>query len=178
MKKLMAIALVGALSAPLSARAVIDPYLGMSVGQGNAHFTGGLDGNSYTSLGAQAGIKFPFVRGEVEYNRLFQGDISAGVGFINFYLEPFMFIPVISPYIGGGVGRLFDAKIGDAKLNSNSAFQGMLGTGITFPGFPMRFDAELRGAFTGNLTPNDSEVVTKSVYMGLFEIRVKGAYVF
>ncbi|MDR0449555.1 MAG: porin family protein [Rickettsiales bacterium] len=179
MKKLSAFMLAAAISVPFASASagVVDPYAGISVAGANAYFSGGLDNSPYTALGVQAGIKVPFVRGELEYNRMFHKDLSMGLGAVNLYLEPFPFIPVVSPYVGIGFGRVFDAKVDGVTLNSVGLFQSMLGLGVSIPKFPVRFDAELRGIFAGDMNPK-TDTFDKTAVMGAFELRLKASYVF
>ncbi|MCL2629441.1 MAG: hypothetical protein FWD33_01995 [Alphaproteobacteria bacterium] len=178
MKKLAIIAAAAAMAMPLQANA-IGIYAGVSGGQGNAYFSGNNFSNTnFSELGVHAGAKVMFARAEIEYARMFGSDIAAGLGMINFYGEPFPFIPFLSPYFGAGFGRVFDAKVDDVKLSGNNAAQAMLGTGLSFPGFPVRFDAELRSIFTGKLKPKDSSLDIDGANMITLGVRIKASYVF
>ncbi|MDR2685407.1 MAG: hypothetical protein LBB23_01385 [Rickettsiales bacterium] len=171
MKKLAIIAAVAAMSAPVAANALITPYAGVNVGlAGSAFFNKSISSIDTNSFGAQVGIGFPFIRGELEYNYVIGDDTAANLGFINVYLEPMPFLPIFTPYVGGGVGQAFGVKINDVKFGSAAAYQAMVGTGVSIKGFPIKFDGELRVMGTQRLESD--------VRMGMFDVRVKASYKF
>jgi hypothetical protein len=177
-RRLTALAFAAALMAPVSTSAMLTPYMGASYGIGDAYFNKGLKDHDYNSLGVQAGIGIPFVRAEVEYARMFDSDVALGVGAVNFYLEPFLFIPVIKPYAGLGFGRVFDAKVEGVKFRGGNLFQGMIGTGLSIPSIPVRLDAEVRTILAGTKSPKNDPTYTEGFTMFTVGLHFKASYTF
>lgn len=177
--KLAIFGVVAAAAFANPASAIIDPYFGASIGTGSAFSTSSSgDGIDINSVGVQVGVDVPFVRAEAEYNYVVGDDFSANLGMINIYLEPMLpVLPILSPYLGVGAGRMFDTEISDLKFSDTSAYQVMLGTGLSLPEFPIRFDVEGRFVGTGKIKPN-AFPEDKGENMGIFDIRIKANYMF
>ncbi len=153
LKSLVALSVTSALFMTANANALplIDPYVGVTIGVGG--ITAFADGDSYSksaqSYGAVVGFDIPIVRAEVAYDHLSSdmGDLNAG--FINAYLK--MPTPMISPYIGAGVGQIFDGDIETVEIKDAMAYQGMLGLTFNIPVLPFKVDAEARAIYAPDL---------------------------
>ena len=88
-------------------------------------------------------------------------------------------IPVVKPYIGAGVGYMFDSKYEPAKdlsvdIDDTMAYQGMLGITLDLPIIPFDIDVEGRALYV----PDMIEVAGKESDYVQYEGRVKLRYVF
>lgn len=167
MKKLLCIVPCAlCLCAPARAGVAIDFYAGLSGG------LGGMWANSNNaasqSYGAMMGIDIPLIRVEAEYDYLRRTDLNAHVGMLNGYIK--MPMPVIKPYIGGGIGQVFGGEAGSINLDSTTAYQGMLGVQIEIPAAPIVLDAETRVLYANDILPG--------VDMTQWDARLKLRYMF
>ncbi len=157
------------------ANLLFDPYIGATVGVGGA--TTFIDGDSHTdmaqSYGAVIGLDIPFLRLEGEYDYLHDKDITAHMAMGNAYLK--MALPLISPYIGAGVGAVLDGDAGnDIDLETTVAYQGMLGLTFKIPVLPFNIDAEARALYI----PDAFKAAGEEADMLHYDIRAKLRYVF
>lgn len=159
-----------------NANLLFDVYAGLSIGAGGiSTFADGTDTNaSSQSNGAVLGIDIPVLRFEAEYNYLNNKDVKLHIGMINAYAK--MSLPVVKPYLGVGIGSVFDGKIGDTgiKVESVVAYQAMLGITFDIPVLPIDVDVEARALYAADLY-NISEVSPDIVY---YDLRLKLRYTF
>ena len=155
-KSNIAICALLAITCAAPAHAFVDFYVGMTAGVGGAV----ADNHSYSSnsYGAMLGIDIPLIRVEAEYN-YFHGSKSgrglhAHTGMLNGYLKAP--IPIVSPYIGGGVGQIFSGEFANADMNSTTAYQAMLGLQVHVPATPLYIDVETRALYANNIAPGAS----------------------
>ncbi|MCQ2599332.1 MAG: hypothetical protein MJ187_03065 [Alphaproteobacteria bacterium] len=182
LKSTCALTIAGVLGMAQGANAgtVIDIYGGTVVGMGGQtiHVENGdfsKDKNYSTqTFGAVFGVDIPLLRAEAEYNYINADNLSMNLAAVNGYVK--MPTPLIKPYIGAGVGIVFNAD--DKKLNtdidSTAAYQAMLGATLDLPILPVKFDAELRGLYIPNIV--DMHGISADVYN--YDVRVKLRYVF
>ncbi len=162
------------ISANANANLLIDPYVGLTVGAGGAAFF--ADGDDETmsaqSYGAVLGLDIPFIRIEGEYNYLRGKESKMQIAMGNVYFK----IPsvVVHPYIGGGVGTIFDGDAYDIKIKSTMAYQAMIGVTFDIPALPIDIDAEARALYAPDIYDiNDIEPDTMH-----YDLRLKLRYVF
>ena len=141
--------------------------------------------DSSTVFGAIAGMDIPFFRIEGEYDYFKSSNLNTNAAMVNVYAK--MPSTIIVPYIGGGVGMIFD---GDYSIEKNSieteyhvkttaAYQAMLGATLGILAIPLKFDVDGRALYapdvvkipgdgTSNLTPD----------MLQYQVRVKARWIF
>ena len=132
---------------------------------------------SVQSYGGILGFDISLFRIEGEYSYLDSDDYSMNTGFLNAYVK--VPIPVVKPYIGAGVGYMFDSKYEPAKdlsvdIDDTMAYQGMLGITLDLPIIPFDIDVEGRALYV----PDMIEVAGKESDYVQYEGRVKLRYVF
>ena len=83
---------------------------------------------------------------------------------------------VVNPYIGVGVGMMFDASSDyyQVKLDSTIAYQGMLGATLDIPALPFKIDIEGRAIYMPELYSKNNIEVDGIQY----DARIKLRYVF
>lgn len=139
------------MTANANALPLIDPYVGVTVGVGG--ISAFADGDNYSksaqSYGAAIGFDIPIVRAEVAYDYLNSDFGKLQAGFINAYLK--MPTPMVSPYIGAGVGQIFSGDIESIDVEDAMAYQGMLGLTFNIPVLPFKVDAEARAVYAPDL---------------------------
>lgn len=154
-------------------------YVGGTYGYGG--YTIFADDNdiskSVQSYGGVLGLDISIFRIEGEYSYLDSDDYSMNTGFLNAYLK--LPIPVVKPYIGAGVGYMFDSKYEPSKdisidIEDTMAYQGMLGITLDLPIIPFNIDVEGRALYV----PDMIEIAGKESDMLQYEGRVKLRYVF
>lgn len=157
-----------------NAGTLFDLYAGATIGAGAA--TMFLDDKDEThsaqSYGAVVGLDIPVFRFELEYDYMQPNEANLHLGMINAYLK--MPTPVVSPYIGGGIGNVFGGKVGDIDLDSVVAYQGMLGVTFNIPVLPLKVDAEGRALYA----PNLYDIANVQPDLLQYEVRLKLRYVF
>ena len=171
MKKLHLFSIICALCLPITVRAdFLDFYGGAVVGAGtNFIDSRAHGGNSY---GAMFGVDIPLIRAEAEYNYVHgkrnNDTVNLNIGMLNGYLKtPF---PIIKPYIGAGIGRVFGGNSDMVDIHSATAYQGMVG--IQFDTFflPLFIDAETRVLLANGIAPD--------VNLTIWDARLKLRYHF
>lgn len=168
-------AFIASMAAPAHANLLFDPYIGATAGSGGV--TTFIDGDTHSdmaqSYGAVLGLDIPLVRAEIEYNYLNDKDITANIAMGNVYLK--MPTPVVAPYIGAGVGVIFDGDAGHGTdMDSTAAYQGMLGLTFKLPVLPFKIDAEARALYAHNAFtagPDDADILH-------YDVRAKLRYTF
>ncbi len=178
LKTLATISTVSALFIGANANAglLIDVYAGAMLGVGSMSlFANDNDKTeSAQSYGAMLGIDIPVIRAEIEYNYLNSQDTKLQVGMINAYLK--MPTPVLKPYLGVGVGNIFDGEVTgtDIAVNKSTAYQAMLGLTFVPPVLPFNIDAEGRVLYAHDVF--DYATVKPDVLH--YDLRLKLRYVF
>lgn len=158
-----------------NANLLFDAYMGATAGVGG--ITTFADDHTHSdmaySYGAVAGLDIPLVRAEVEYNYLNDKDITANIAMGNVYLK--MPTPLIAPYIGAGIGAMFDGDAGrGTKMDTTAAYQGMLGLTFNVPVLPFKVDAEARALYAHNAITAGNDDADLLHY----DIRAKLRYIF
>ena len=85
-------------------------------------------------------------------------------------------LTVLNPYLGVGVGMMFDAETNyyPVKLDSSIAYQGMLGVTLNIPALPFKIDVEGRVLYMPEIYSKNNFDVDAVQY----DARVKLRYVF
>lgn len=143
---------------------------------------------SARSFGAVAGIDIPFIRLEAEYDYLDATlkhhssetyDSGISIGMLNAYVKT-PGLGVIMPYIGGGIGVVWNVDIQDMPLkykeSSKPVYQGMLGMTLNIPALPFKIDLEGRLLYTSKLI--DIAAINTSASATHYDARVKLRYIF
>ena len=180
--KLNSSIILGALVAMTSGAAVANPvwdlYTGLSIGAGAETVFGGEDKKTSAaqSFGGILGIDLPAFRIEGEYNYLHQSDTHANLAFFNAYFK--MPSTVVKPYLGLGVGWVFDGKNDKYNIDfeSTAAYQGMLGVTLDTPALPFKFDIEARTVYMPDIYKIEADNTTPDVLH--YEARIKARYIF
>ena len=174
---LTAATLMVACAANANANMIWDIYAGGSLGLGGMAMYSDEheDDWSARSYSAALGISLPVVRFEAEYNYMTSDrlDMQALMG--NAYVK-LPGLVVVNPYIGVGVGIMFDASTDyyPVKLDSAIAYQGMLGATFNIPTLPFKIDIEGRALFAPELYSKDKIEVDGIQY----DARIKLRYIF
>lgn len=164
-------------TAPAFADTVWDLYGGIFIGAGAQTFY--MDKTTKTdaaqSFGGVFGIDIPVFRAEVEYNYLTEHSTNAHIGFVNAYVK--MPSTVVKPYLGGGVGMLFEGRdsVHHIDYEMTAAYQGMLGLTFSTPALPLVFDVEGRAIYMPNVYKAESSHQPDVLH---YEARVKVRYLF
>ena len=131
--------------------------------------------HSSQSYGAIFGFDLPVVRFEAEYDYLDSKRLDMQTLMGNAYVKlPGMV--VVNPYLGVGVGVMFDTSNNDygIKFESSMAYQGMLGATLNIPAIPFKIDIEGRALFMPEIyTENNVEFDAVQ-----YDARVKLRYIF
>ncbi|MBD5389117.1 porin family protein [bacterium] len=174
LKSLASVALASALVAgPANANMLFDIYAGASAGLGRATwFADGHDSFSSQSYGAMLGINIPLVRGEVEYNYLTHDDAKLHLAMVNGYVK--LPMPIVKPYLGAGMGMVFDGEFDDLGAERAPAYQGMLGVTLALPIIPFDIDVEGRVLYANHVFKTGDDTANLLQY----DARVKLRYVF
>ncbi len=177
--KLNSMGMVSLLTVMLTAGAananlLIDGYVGATGGIGaqtlindDEHMT-----RSAQSYGAVLGFDIPVLRVEGEYNYITTDDATLQTAMLNAYLK--MPTTLVQPYIGAGIGQMFDGDIKNIELDKSIAYQGMLGLTISLPILPLKFDVEGRVLYI----PDIIDTATASPDMVHYDGRIKVRYIF
>ena len=178
MKKILAVSVLAALVSQPGA-AVIDFYVGGTASVGNSISIRPEMSNleeSARSFGAVAGIDIPFLRLEAEYNYITAQDIHlhAAMGNLYFKLLP---LPIITPYIAGGVGQVFSGTADGMSVGNSMAYQAMLGITVDVPIMSMAMDIEGRVFYADNIFTLPSPI-DRGVGFLQYDVRAKLKYVF
>jgi hypothetical protein len=162
-------------AANANAGAVMDLYAGGTVGAGGLTvFNGGEKvTDSSSSYGLVFGMDIPVLRFEGEYNYLSNPDVKLNLGMVNAYLK--MPSTVIHPYIGVGIGSVFNGKYANTMdISGKAAYQGMVGITFDMPALPIKIDAEARALYV----PNIFEFMNATPDLFNYDFRLKLRYVF
>ncbi len=157
-----------------NANMLFDIYAGVTAGAGGQtlYLDGDYDSKSAQSYGAILGLDIPLFRAELEYDYLTNQDADMQLAMINAYFK--LPVPVIHPYIGAGIGEIFDGKISEIDVKSTVAYQGMLGLTFDIPILPIKVDAEARALYSANVY----EFNNASPDLFHYDLRVKLRYIF
>ncbi len=160
-----------------NANILFDIYAGATIGMGAETMFAGHDNDTAAAqaYGAVVGLDIPFVRGELEYNYLDGKDIDMHLGMVNVYAK--MPTPIVQPYIGAGVGTIFDGKIKDAHnidIDADMAYQAMVGVTFNLPIMPLKIDAEARALYIQDVY----KIEGATPDMLHYDARVKLRYIF
>ena len=176
-KSIILCSLMAISTAPAVANPVWDLFAGVSIGAGaQTMFGDGLNKtNTSQSFGAMFGIDIPLFRAELEYTYIGESDSHASIGFANAYFK--MPSTVIRPYLGLGVGVMFDGKETskyNLEFDTKPAYQGMLGVTIDVPKLPFKFDVEAHAIYIPNILQFNDERPDILHY----EAKIKLRYIF
>lgn len=162
-----------------NANILFDIYMGGTYGIGGYSL---YDGDDYTSkssqsYGAVLGMDIPMFRIELEYNYLDTDELKLNTGFVNGYFK--LPTPVLSPYIGAGIGMNFSSKyepkyLSSIDLDDNILYQGMLGATLNIPVLPFKVDVEGRVIYADKLL----EYANQDIDLIQYEGRIKLRYIF
>lgn len=157
-----------------NANILFDIYAGATIGAGGQtlYLDGDYDSKSAQSYGAIVGLDLPLFRAELEYDYLTNENADLQLAMLNAYFK--LPSPVIQPYIGAGIGDIFDGKINEIELKSTVAYQGMLGITFDIPVLPIKIDAEARALYSANVY----EVNNASPDLLQYDLRLKLRYIF
>ncbi len=176
LKTSIALSVVSALflTAGANALPLIDGYVGATIGVGGitAFDSGDNRGNSAQSYGLALGIDVPIVRIEATYDYLNSDLGELHAGFINGYLK--MPTPMVSPYIGAGIGNIFNGTVNELDIDTTTAYQAMLGVTFNVPVLPIKVDAEARTVYS----PNVYRVANVDPDLLHYDLRLKLRYIF
>ncbi len=153
---------------------LIDPYIGATIGFGGVTAYANHDDRGYSaqSYGAVIGLDVPIVRMEVAYDFLNSELGKFQVGMINAYLK--MPTPMVSPYLGAGVGTIFDGDIAGFDIDKSTAYQAMLGLTFNLPVLPFKIDTEARVLYAHDIV--DLGGIEPDILH--YDLRAKLRYVF
>ena len=163
-----------------NAGVIADFYAGALAGVGG--YTTFVDHkNSSASsrvFGAIAGMDVPFIRIEGEYNYFDSKKLDTNAAMLNIYAK--MPTTLVMPYIGGGVGMVFDGdyKVDNTKtgINSGVAYQAMLGTTLAILAVPIKFDIEGRALYAPDILKVPGSDETPDLLQ--YQVRVKARFIF
>jgi len=160
-----------------NANILFDIYAGATAGFGAETLFAGHDNDtkSAQAYGAVLGLDVPFVRAEIEYDYLTGNDLELHLGMANVYAK--MPTPMIQPYLGVGIGTIFDGKVTDSHnidIDADIAYQAMLGLTFNLPALPFKIDAEARALYIRDVYKIDDATPDMLHY----DARVKLRYVF
>ncbi len=158
-----------------NANLLFDFYTGGTIGFGGTTLMTDPDDISKSAMtyGAVIGIDIPIFRFELEYDYLDSDMYSMQVGLINLYAK--MPLPVVKPYLGVGVGSIFNGDIQDIKIESDMVYQGMLGLTLDLPVIPFNIDIEGRVLYAPDVYKT---LDNKQPDILHYDARVKLRYVF
>ena len=135
---------------------LVDFYAGGTFGIGGQTLFMDDDHESMSaqSYGAVFGMDLPLVRIEGEYNYTDSDDMHLNLAMVNAYLK--LPTPVITPYIGAGVGTTFSSQYhlnGHTNIDIDDAiaYQGMLGVTFDLPLMPITIDVEGRVLYANDI---------------------------
>ena len=150
-------------------------YAGLTLGAGGITTFAGDDNDSTSgaSYGAVVGMDIPLVRIELEYDYLNESEGHMHIGMVNAYFK--MPSTVIKPYLGVGVGTIFNGKMySDGNIRNKGAYQGMLGLTFDVPVIPFNVDVEGRVLYA----PDVYETIDAKPDVLHYDLRLKLRYVF
>ncbi|MBD5391893.1 hypothetical protein HDR66_03750 [bacterium] len=153
---------------------LFDPYIGATGGMGATTALVKHDNQTKfaQSYGAVLGLDIPLLRAEAEYNRIHNKDVTADVAMGNVYVK--LPVALISPYIGAGVGAIFDGDAYGHSFDTTVAYQGMLGMTFNIPVLPFKIDAEARALYA----PDTFTIGTSDVNILHYDVRAKIRLIF
>ena len=158
---------------------VYDMYAGATAGMGSMVLSTNdhnYDHTSY-SYGAVFGFDLPVVRFEAEYDYIDSKRVDMQTLMGNAYVK-LPGLVVVNPYIGVGVGVMFDAGIKDNyyafDFDSTIAYQGMLGATLNIPALPFKIDLEGRALLMPEVYSKNNTNIDALQY----DARVKLRYIF
>lgn len=164
------------LSANAHAGIIYDMYAGLTLGAGAETVFSDNDNttNSAQSFGGMFGVDLPVFRVEAEYNLLREHDTTMNLAMANAYFK--MPSTVIKPYLGAGLGIMFDGKNDkyDISFDSTAAYQGMVGVTLDVPALPFKFDVEARAIYI----PDIYEISNIQPDVLHYGARLKARYIF
>ena len=135
---------------------LVDFYAGGTYGVGGQTLFMDDDHESMSaqSYGAFFGMDLPLVRIEGEYNYTNSDDMHLNLALVNAYLK--LPTPVITPYIGAGVGTTFYSQYHltnhtNIDIEDAIAYQGMLGVTFDLPLMPITIDVEGRVLYANDI---------------------------
>jgi hypothetical protein len=156
MKKTILFALIGVAFASNAIAGPIDFYIGATGSAGTlatyvpkgvpTGFSEKEIMKTSSSFGGAVGLDIPVIRVEAEYDYLISKNMSLSIGMVNGYIK-LLPTPIVKPYFGFGIGRVFGGKIrGDigGKPDASMPLQAMLGLQIGIPMTPLFVDVEGR----------------------------------
>ncbi len=183
-KSILTAATVMVAAANANAGMVMDWYAGATAGYGSMAMVVDDNNHSHTSdhsaqsYGAVVGVDLPVVRFEAEYDYLDSKRVDMQTLMGNAYVK-LPGLVVVNPYIGVGVGMMFDASVDskyylDIKFDTAIAYQGMLGATLNIPALPFKIDIEGRALFIPEIYSKNNIEIDGLQY----DARIKLRYVF
>lgn len=157
-----------------NAALLFDPYIGLGFGIGSATIF--VDDDNTTdnaqSFSATAGFDIPILRVELEYDYMTPKDTKLHLGLINAYAK--LPTTTIQPYIGAGIGTVFDGDMNGTDIEKVTAYQGMLGITFNIHVLPLKIDVEGRVMYL----PNIYDIANIAPDILQYEGRLKLRYIF
>lgn len=177
-KSILTAALLTIAASGANAGLVYDIYAGGTAGFGGMALISDDHTRDWSSqsYGAIAGIDLPVVRFEAEYNYLDSDRIDMQTLMGNAYVK-LPGVAIINPYIGVGVGIMFDADVDNFPvddLDASVAYNGMLGVTLNIPAVPFKVDVEGRVLYMPDVYDKHSIEINAMQY----DARVKLRYIF
>lgn len=129
---------------------------------------------SAQSYGAVFGMDLPLLRVEAEYNYMDSDDLHMNLALVNGYIK--LPTPVITPYIGAGVGTSFFSQyhLGhhtNIDIEDVIAYQGMLGVTFDIPLMPITIDVEGHVLYANNIFEYNADEHDLLHYEGRVKLR-------
>lgn len=167
-----------------NAGVIADFYVGGMAGAGGQTlFSDHKNVNDSSAVfGAVAGMDIPFFRVEGEYDYFNSKNLDTNAAMLNVYAK--MPSTIIMPYIGAGIGMVFggDYTVENAttkteyKIDSNAAYQAMLGATIAILAVPLKFDVEGRALYAPDVYSISGTDTSPDMLQ--YQLRVKARFIF
>lgn len=167
-----------------NAGTIADFYVGGMAGAGGQTMFADHKNTNDTSavFGAIAGMDIPFFRIEGEYNYFDAKNLNTNAAMLNVYAK--MPSTIIMPYIGGGIGMVFDGDYSvenagvktEYNIKSTAAYQAMLGATIGILAIPLKFDVEGRALYAPDVFTVTGTNTTPDMLQ--YQVRVKARFIF
>ena len=163
-------------SGAANAESLFDVYVGATIGVGGATMYANDSelSRSAQSAGAVLGLDIPVFRFELEYDYMQTKETRMHIGMINAYAK--LPLPAVKPYLGVGIGNIFDGKEQNTglEMESAAAYQAMLGVTFVIPVLPIDIDVEGRALYA----PDVYDIAGEKPDYLQYEARLKLRYVF
>lgn len=167
-----------------NAGVIADFYVGGMAGAGGQTLFADHENKSDSSavFGAIAGMDIPFFRIEGEYDYFKSSDLNTNAAMLNVYAK--MPSTLVVPYIGGGVGMIFDGDYSveeenvktELHMKTTAAYQAMLGATLGILAIPLKFDVEGRALYAPDVFKIPGTNTTPDMLQ--YQVRVKARWIF